>query len=196
MLSSLENEVAKATTMAATTDPNFDEELKTTMIALPGLPAVEAALAGWISLSVLLLMASCCVMIVAWYLHLKFAKEWSMPQAIFISWFVAGAEYCLQVPANRIGHQQARLTAATLRAIAEVVILVAFLVFNVVILREPLRMNHIFGFFVVFGGVILVLFGPFPNVIMHLPAWESDGPAGDDRNQTEVQRLEEDPLPV
>ena len=32
MLASLENEVAKATTMAATTDPNFDEELKTTMI--------------------------------------------------------------------------------------------------------------------------------------------------------------------
>ncbi len=40
---------------------------------------------------------------------------------------------------------QGGLTAATLRAIAEVIIILAFIIFNVVIIREPLRINHLLG---------------------------------------------------
>jgi uncharacterized protein (DUF486 family) len=45
------------------------------------------------------------------------------------SWLIAGGEYCLQVPANRIGASSG-LSAAQLRAIAELAILASFLVFN------------------------------------------------------------------
>ena len=53
-------------------------------------------------ITVLLLSGSSLVMVTAWYLHLKL-DYLSMPLAILISWLIAGGEYALQVPANRIG---------------------------------------------------------------------------------------------
>ena len=44
-----------------------------------------------------------------------------------------------QVPANRIGHSDAGMPAAHLRAIAELFILVAFLAFSQFVLCEPVR---------------------------------------------------------
>ena len=58
--------------------------------------------------TVLLLVLSNVFMTIAWYGHLKFASmKWfqSLPLIgiILISWGIAFAEYCFQVPANRIG---------------------------------------------------------------------------------------------
>ncbi|CAN0104047.1 unnamed protein product, partial [Heterosigma akashiwo] len=117
-----------------------------------------------IAIATVLLIGSCCFMIAAWYLHLKF-ERWSMLKAIGLSWLIAGCEYCLQVPANRIGHD-AGLSPARLRAIAEVCIVTAFLVFQTIVLRKDLLMNHILGFAVVVIGVFLILFGPFNAVIL------------------------------
>ncbi|EKX53323.1 hypothetical protein GUITHDRAFT_150380, partial [Guillardia theta CCMP2712] len=116
--------------------------------------------------AILLLVCSCCVMTVAWYLHLKYSSTWPMWKAILISWLIAGGEYCLQVPANRIGHTQAQMPAATLRAIAEFCILVSFLVFQQFVLCEPIRWNHLLGFAIVFVGVLVVLGGPFPQPVL------------------------------
>lgn len=52
---------------------------------------------------ILLLCASNLFMTCAWYGHLKFPKT-SLPLAIFISWGIALFEYCMAVPANRIGY--------------------------------------------------------------------------------------------
>ena len=71
----------------------------------------------------------------------------------------------LQVPANRVGHNEAGMTAANLRAVAEVAILLAFILFSTFVLKEPLRVNHIVGFFVVCLGVYVVLNGPFPAIV-------------------------------
>jgi uncharacterized protein (DUF486 family) len=76
-----------------------------------------------------LLCLSCSFMICAWYLHL-FYESWGMGKAILFSWMIALAEYSLQVPANRVGHA-AGLSAASLRGIAEVFILTAFIAFQV-----------------------------------------------------------------
>ena len=57
---------------------------------------------GWSVITLLLLSGSSLVMVTAWYLHLKL-DYLSMPLAILISWLIAGGEYALQVPANRIG---------------------------------------------------------------------------------------------
>ena len=110
-----------------------------------------------------LLCCSCAIMVVAWYLHLKFAN-WSAGKAILFSWVVAGGEYCLQVPANRIG-SQAGMSAAQLRAVAEIAILLSFIIFQTRVLSQPLLWNHLVGFLTVFVGVLLVLGGPFTSPV-------------------------------
>ena len=114
---------------------------------------------GYVLLSVGLLTGSCMVMTAAWYLHLKF-KHWSMKQAIMYSWLIAGAEYCLMIPANRVGVQYAELSPAVLRGIAELAIIISFLLFNRFVLEHPVLWNHVIGFAVVFFGVGVVLAEP------------------------------------
>jgi uncharacterized protein (DUF486 family) len=53
--------------------------------------------------TVILLVASNVFMTVAWYGHLKF-KDKPLLLVIAVSWLIALPEYCLQVPANRLGH--------------------------------------------------------------------------------------------
>ena len=50
----------------------------------------------------LLLVLSNIVMTFAWYGHLK-APRWPIWVAILVSWGIAFFEYCLAVPANRLG---------------------------------------------------------------------------------------------
>eukprot|EP00965_Chrysotila_dentata_P087927 2903148-Pleurochrysis_carterae.AAC.5 len=71
-----------------------------------------------------------------------------------------------QVPANRLGSQRGGLSAAQLRAIAEAGILSTFLIFSTVVLRQPLLWNHVAGFAIVMGGVVVVLMGPFPGAVI------------------------------
>jgi len=104
------------------------------------------------------------MMTAAWYLHLKY-KEWPMWRAILYSWLLAFGEYCLQVPANRIGHTDAKMSAATLRAIAEVAILASFILFQTVVLREPVKLNHLIGFGMVLCGVCIVVAGPWDSTV-------------------------------
>jgi hypothetical protein len=54
---------------------------------------------------ILLLIGSNLFMTYAWYGHLKDLKGKPLLLAIVVSWGVAFFEYCLQVPANRIGFQ-------------------------------------------------------------------------------------------
>ena len=93
--------------------------------------------------TIALLVVSNVFMTAAWYGHLrhKGAPLW---QAILVSWGIAFFEYCFQVPANRLGHGQ--FTAAQLKTIQEVITLAVFAVFSTLYLKEPMRMNHLYGF--------------------------------------------------
>jgi uncharacterized protein (DUF486 family) len=82
-------------------------------------------------------------MTVAWYGHLKY-KDSALWKVVLVSWMIAFAEYCFQVPANRFGHGQ--FSAAQLKTIQEIVTLVVFSVFSVVYLKEEIRWNYIVGF--------------------------------------------------
>ena len=53
--------------------------------------------------TVLLLICSNVFMTIAWYGHLKY-RQAPLFLAIVVSWLIAFAEYCFQVPANRIGY--------------------------------------------------------------------------------------------
>lgn len=90
-------------------------------------------------------------MTVAWYGHLKY-KTSPLFKVILISWMIAFAEYCFQVPANRIGHGQ--FTAAQLKTIQEVITLVVFAVFSILYLREEFKWNYGLGF----GMIALAVF--------------------------------------
>jgi uncharacterized protein (DUF486 family) len=92
---------------------------------------------------ILLLIGSNVFMTMAWYGHLKFTDR-PLWLVILVSWGIAFFEYCLQVPANRLGH--AVYSAPQLKGMQEVITLVVFAGFSVWYLGEPLRWNHVAGF--------------------------------------------------
>jgi uncharacterized protein len=106
--------------------------------------------------TVLLLVASNVFMTAAWYGHLKFrsAPLW---KAILASWAIALLEYCLQVPANRLGY--GRFSASQLKIMQEVITLGVFMVFAVLYLGEQPRWNHYVAFLLVVAAVGFA-FGP------------------------------------
>ena len=105
---------------------------------------------------VLLLLASNVFMTFAWYGHLKF-KSAPLLVVILVSWGIAFFEYCLAVPANRIG--SGHYSAAELKTIQEVITLAVFAVFSVLYLGQPLTMNHFIGFALICAGAWFVFQG-------------------------------------
>ncbi|MDZ4394728.1 DMT family protein [Cypionkella sp.] len=100
-----------------------------------------------------LLTLSNVFMTFAWYGHLKH-KSTALITVIFISWGIAFFEYCLMVPANRIG--SSIYNGAQLKTIQEVITLSVFAVFSVLYLKEPLTWNHALGFaFIALGAFFI-----------------------------------------
>ncbi len=105
---------------------------------------------------IVLLIASNVFMTLAWYGHLKF-KSTPLPIVIVASWGIAFVEYCLAVPANRIGH--AVYSAAQLKTMQEVITFIVFCVFSVVYLKEAITWKTVAGFALISGGAALVFRG-------------------------------------
>ncbi len=104
-------------------------------------------------ITIVLLLCSNIFMTFAWYGHLKFpsAHLW---QVVLISWGIAFFEYCLQVPANRVGYTY--FSAAELKTIQEVISLSVFIIFSVTWLGEGLKWNYIIGFAFICLGAFFV----------------------------------------
>lgn len=97
-----------------------------------------------------LLILSNVFMTFAWYGHLKMGEmKWfqhlPLIAVIAISWGIAFFEYCLQVPANRIGFEGngGPFSLMQLKVIQEVITLVVFILFSVVAFHMQIRWNHI-----------------------------------------------------
>ena len=101
-----------------------------------------------------LLVMSNIFMTFAWYGHLKFKEmKWfaALPlvAVVLFSWGIALFEYCFQVPANRIGFEGngGPFNLWQLKVIQEVITLIIFSLFSIVIFRtESFRLNHFIGF--------------------------------------------------
>lgn len=103
--------------------------------------------------SIGLLLVSNIFMTSAWYGHLKFKSE-ALWIVILVSWGIAFFEYCLQVPANRIGHSV--MSAAQLKTIQEIITLAVFVLFSVVYLKEAITWNVLVGFaFMILGATFV-----------------------------------------
>ena len=96
-----------------------------------------------------LLFISNIFMTFAWYGHMRFPNA-ILWQVVLISWGIAFFEYCLAVPANRIGHQV--YSAAQLKTMQEIITLLVFGVFSVLYLGEALRWNHMVAFLFLCGA--------------------------------------------
>ena len=101
--------------------------------------------------TIALLTLSNVFMTFAWYGHLKF-KELPLWKAILISWGIAFLEYCLMVPANRIGFANG-LNGFQLKMTQEVITLVVFSVFAVYYLKEPFHWKYLVSFVFLLAAV-------------------------------------------
>lgn len=106
--------------------------------------------------TVLLLICSNIFMTMAWYGHLKY-RNVPLFIAVVASWLIAFAEYCFQVPANRIGYGE--FTAFQLKIIQEIITLVVFVVFAWLYFGETLRWNHAVSFLFLIGAVTFAFWG-------------------------------------
>ncbi|MFI4950513.1 MAG: DMT family protein [Caulobacterales bacterium] len=114
---------------------------------------------NWTAIApVLLLVFSNVFMTFAWYGQLKVENR-ALWLIVLISWGIAFFEYCLAVPANRIG--RIAYEPSELKAMQEVITLAVFAVFSVVWLKEPVTLNHGVGFVLIALGAFFVFRGPF-----------------------------------
>ncbi len=108
---------------------------------------------------ILLLVGSNVFMTFAWYGHLKYPDR-PLMVVILVSWAIALFEYCLAVPANRIGH--AVYATAELKVMQEVITLCVFAGFSVLYLGERFTINHMVGFALICAGAFFVFKAPIP----------------------------------
>lgn len=114
--------------------------------------------------TVLLLIASNIFMTLAWYGHLRFKDHPVLAKVgllgtILISWGVAFFEYCLQVPANRMGHldRGGPFTLVQLKVIQEVATIAVFAAFTLIAFKqESFRWNHALAAVLLVAAVWLV----------------------------------------
>lgn len=113
--------------------------------------------------TIALLFASNVFMTFAWYGHLKYKslsnkmESWGLMGIILISWGIAFFEYCLMVPANRLGSKElgGNFSLTELKVIQEAISLTVFMLFIVVFFKqESLKWNHFVGF----GCIILAVY--------------------------------------
>jgi uncharacterized protein len=117
-----------------------------------------------IAATIALLVGSNVFMTFAWYGHLKFKDyEWSknlgLLSIILISWGMAFFEYCLQVPANRIGSKDygGPFTLVQLKILQEAITLIVFSIFTVLLFKhETLKWNHLLAMILILVAVYLV----------------------------------------
>ncbi len=109
--------------------------------------------------TVLLLVGSNVFMTFAWYGHLKNLATSPWYMAALISWGIALFEYLLQVPANRIGFQQAGFNVGQLKILQEVITLTVFVPFAVVFMKEPLKLDYLWAALCMVGAVYFIFRG-------------------------------------
>jgi len=105
--------------------------------------------------TIVLLLCSNVFMTIAWYGHLRHQGV-ALWKVVLISWGIAFFEYCLMVPANRIGASKEGFNAFQLKTIQEIITLTVFCFFAVWYLKEPLKWNYLVGFgFLILAAVFI-----------------------------------------
>ena len=104
-----------------------------------------------------LLCVSNLVMLYAWYGHLRSLSGAPVWMAILVSWLIAFVEYCVAVPANRIGAKT--MTLEQLKITQEAVTLLVFMPFSVLVMRQPVSWNYLAAAVCIFAAVFFIFRG-------------------------------------
>ena len=116
------------------------------------------------AITILLLVISNVFMTIAWYGHLKMqsmgiGKDWPLFVVILFSWGIALMEYCLMVPANKMGFigNGGPFSLMQLKVLQEVITLTVFTVLAMFFFSgEKLHWNHIAAFVCLVAAVYFV----------------------------------------
>jgi uncharacterized protein len=104
---------------------------------------------------IVLLVFSNVFMTYAWYGHLKDLRSKPLIVAIILSWGVAFFEYCLQVPANRIGF--AYFSLPQLKILQEIITMIVFAAFCIFYMKQPLTWDYLYASLCL-GGAAFFMF--------------------------------------
>ena len=114
--------------------------------------------------TIVMLVFSNVFMTFAWYGHLKLQEMkistgWPLILIILFSWGIAFFEYCLTVPANRIGFTEngGPFNLMQLKVIQEVISLTIFTVIVTFLFKgQAIQWNHLAAFFCMIMAVFFV----------------------------------------
>lgn len=107
--------------------------------------------------TVLLLTGSNVFMTFAWYGHLRSMRDSPLWMAIGVSWGIAFFEYCLQVPANRMGY--GTLNLGQLKVLQEVITMIVFMGFAQFYMRRPVTLDFLWATLCLCGAAYFVFRG-------------------------------------
>lgn len=116
--------------------------------------------------TIIMLIVANIFMTFAWYGHLKLQSmnvitdHTPLILIILLSWLLALPEYCLQIPANRIGFMGngGMFNLMQLKVIQEVISITVFTIFTMFIFKgQSIQWNHIAAF----GCLILAVYFVF-----------------------------------
>ena len=102
----------------------------------------------------ILLTFSNVFMTFAWYAHLKRLNDRKWYFAALVSWGIALFEYLLQVPANRIGYSQLKLSQ--LKVLQEVIALSVFAPFAIFYMQQPMKLDYLWAGLCLVGAVYFI----------------------------------------
>ena len=109
--------------------------------------------------TILLLICSNTFMTFAWYAHLKNFAGKPLLFVIVVSWLIAFLEYAFQVPANRIGFEQAHLTLAQLKIVQEIITLSVFVPFALYYMNQKITLNFLWAGLCLLGAAFFIFRG-------------------------------------
>ena len=106
-------------------------------------------------LPLFMLVGSNCFMTYAWYGHLKDLRSQPLWIVILASWCVAFFEYCLQVPANRLGFAEG-FTLSQLKVLQEVIAMGVFAAFAYLYMGQKLTWNFLWATICLIAAVFFI----------------------------------------
>jgi len=110
---------------------------------------------NWTTVGMLVL--SNLIMLYAWYGHLRTMSKAPLWLIILVSWSIALAEYCIAVPANRIGAKT--MSLEQLKIVQEAVALVTFVPFSILVMKQAVSWNYAAAALCIFGAVYFIFRG-------------------------------------
>ena len=110
---------------------------------------------NWITVG--MLVVSNLIMLYAWYGHLRTLGGAPVWTAILVSWSIALFEYCVAVPANRLGSKT--MTLEQLKIVQEAVSLLVFVPFSMVVMKQGVTWNYAAAAVCIFAAVYFIFRG-------------------------------------